>query len=67
MIPIGTLCCDNRIKVLEKIGNGYYGEVYKVERIKDGKMFAAKFQKPQMMTNKIDMLVHEADCYYYLM
>ena len=43
LVPEGTMFCKNQLKVIEKIGQGTYGEVYKVERVKDGKLYAAKF------------------------
>jgi len=36
---------DNRYKVIKKLGGGSFGELYKVEKKKNGNLLAAKVEK----------------------
>ena len=41
----GQWILDKRYKILKKLGAGAFGELYKVEKKKDGSTLAAKIEK----------------------
>jgi len=41
----GQWILDKRYKILKKLGGGAFGELYKVEKKKDGNVLAAKVEK----------------------
>ena len=41
----GDEILEKRYKVLKKLGGGAFGELYKVEKKKDGRVLAAKVEK----------------------
>lgn len=36
---------EGRFRVIKRIGNGAFGEIYKVEKKKDGSLYAAKIER----------------------
>ena len=36
---------ENRFRVIKRLGNGAFGEIYKVEKKKDGSTYAAKIER----------------------
>jgi serine/threonine protein kinase len=42
MMKTGQEICEGRFRVLNKIGDGAFGEIYKVENRKNGTVYAAK-------------------------
>jgi serine/threonine protein kinase len=36
---------EGRFKVIKRLGNGAFGEIYKVEKKKDGSVYAAKIER----------------------
>ena len=41
----GMEICDGRFKVQTVLGSGAFGEIYKVERLKNGQSYAAKVER----------------------
>jgi serine/threonine protein kinase len=36
---------EKRFKVIKRLGSGSFGEIYKVQKVKNGEMFAAKVER----------------------
>lgn len=41
----GMEILEGRFKVIKRLGSGSFGEIYQVQKIKDGEYFAAKIEK----------------------
>ena len=41
----GQEILDNRYKVVKKLGNGAFGDIYEIEKKKSGERLAAKVQR----------------------
>ena len=51
----GQEICDGRFKVQCVLGSGAYGEIYKVEKLKNGKSYAAKVERAHRKNKRISL------------
>ena len=45
ILDAGMEILEGRFRVIKRLGNGAFGEIYKVEKKKDGSIYAAKIER----------------------
>lgn len=44
-MEVGKVILEKRYKIVKRLGAGAFGELFKVEKLKDGSFLAAKVEK----------------------
>ena len=67
MMKTGQEICEGRFRVLDKIGDGAFGEIYKVENRKNGTVYAAKIVSINvcnLLSRKKQSRIRSISCYF---